>query len=79
MEKKRVYQVAKDFHVSSEALVSMLRELHYEVKSHMSVVDDKMFNSIKEQFKKQHAEAVKDIQQKKKINEAKSEDISSKK
>ena len=79
MEKKRVYQVAKDFHVSSEALVSMLRELHYEVKSHMSVVDDKMFKSIKEQFKKQHAEAVKDIQKKKKISEAISEDIGSKK
>ncbi len=79
MEKKRVYQVAKDFHVSSEALVSMLRELRYEVKSHMSVVDDKMFKSIKEQFKKQHAEAVKDIQKKKKISEAISEDIGSKK
>lgn len=79
MDKKRVYQVAKDFHVSSEALVSMLRELHYEVKSHMSVVDDKMFKSIKEQFKKQHAKAVKDIQKKKKISEAISEDIGSKK
>ncbi|MFC1528973.1 translation initiation factor IF-2, partial [Candidatus Latescibacterota bacterium] len=70
MEKKRIYQVAKDFHVSSEALVSMLKDLGYEVKSHMSIVDDKMFKSINEQFKKQHAEAVKDIQKKKKISEA---------
>ena len=70
MEKKRVYQVAKEFHVSSEALVSMLREKKYEVKSHMSVVDSAMFESIRVQFEKQHAEAIKSIQKKNKITDA---------
>jgi len=68
MEKKRVYEVAKKFHVSSEALVSMLRDLRYEVKSHMSVVTEEMFKSIEEQFRKQRDEAAKDIKKKEKIS-----------
>ena len=70
MENKRVYQVAKEFHISSEALISMLRDMKFETKSHMSVVDEKMFTSIKNQFDKQHDAAIKDIQKKKKITEA---------
>ena len=70
MEKKRIYQVAKEFHVSSEALISMLNDLKFTVKSHMSVVDEKMFAAIKEQFVKQQDKALKDIQKKKKISEA---------
>jgi len=67
MEKKRVYQVAKDFHISSEALVSMLKEHHNDVKSHMSIVSDEMLESVKRQFEKQHDAAVKDIEKKTKI------------
>ena len=70
MEKKRIYQIAKEFHVSSEALISMLKELKFSVKSHMSVVDEKMLETIKEQFEKQQDKALKDIQKKKKISEA---------
>ena len=70
MEKKRVYQVAKEFHISSEALMSMLRDMKFEIKSHMSVVSDKMYGNVKKQFEKQHEDAVKDIQKKKKISEA---------
>ncbi len=70
MEKKRIYQLAKDFHVSSEALILMLKDLKYSVKSHMSTVDDNMLNAIKEQFEKQEDKALKDIQKKKKISEA---------
>lgn len=70
MEKKRIYQIAKEFNVSSEALISMLKELKFSVKSHMSVVDEKMSETIKEQFEKQQDKALKDIQKKKKISEA---------
>lgn len=70
MNNKRVYQVAKDFHISSEALGSMLKDLGFEVKSHMSVVDDKMIKSIKKHFEKQQDNALKDIQKKKRISEA---------
>jgi translation initiation factor IF-2 len=70
VEKKRVYQVAKDYHISSEALMSMLKEMHSDVKSHMSVVTDQMIDDIKRQFDKQHEAAVKDIEKKAKISEA---------
>ena len=70
MEKKRVYQVAKEYHISSDALISMLREMKFEIKSHMSVVNEKMYDNIKKQFVKQHDAAVKDIAKKKKISEA---------
>ncbi|HUU87853.1 MAG TPA: translation initiation factor IF-2 N-terminal domain-containing protein, partial [Candidatus Glassbacteria bacterium] len=70
MEKKRVYQIAKEFHVSSEALILMLKELKFSVKSHMSVVDENMLKAIKEQFEKQQDKALKHIQKKKEISEA---------
>ncbi len=70
MEKKRIYEVAKEFKVSSEALISMLKELKYDVKSHMSVVDEKMLKSVQDQFSRQQKKAIKDIQKKKKISEA---------
>ncbi|MFA6470950.1 MAG: translation initiation factor IF-2 [Candidatus Latescibacterota bacterium] len=70
MEKKRIYQVAKDFHISSEALVSMLKEHDFDVKSHMSIVTDEMQDNIKSQFEKQHEAAVKDIEKKAKIVDA---------
>ena len=46
MEKRRVYQVAKEQKLSSDALISMLKELGIEVKSHMSVVTPEMLEAI---------------------------------
>ena len=37
MENKRVYQVAKEFHISSEALISMLRDMKFETKQRLWV------------------------------------------
>ena len=53
MEKKRVYEVAKEYHLSSEALVSMLRSMDYEVKSHMSVIDEQMREAIERRFEEE--------------------------
>ena len=70
MAKKRVHQVAKDFQISSEALLTIIKELGLKVKSHMSVVDDKMFSAIEEKFRKER-EAVKekDALKKRKLEE----------
>jgi translation initiation factor IF-2 len=59
LAKKRVYQVAKDYQISSEALLAIIAELGFKVKSHMSVVDDKMSSAIEEKFRKER-EAVKE-------------------
>ena len=46
MDKRRVYQVAKDKKLSSDALISMLRTMGHEVKSHMSVVTEDMLTAV---------------------------------
>ena len=53
MEKRRVYQVAKEQKLSSDALISMLKELGIEVKSHMSVVTPEMFEAITAKIKEE--------------------------
>jgi len=59
LAKKRVYQLARDYKISSEAMLSIIKELGFEIKSHMSVVDDKMASSIEQKFQKER-EAVKE-------------------
>ena len=59
LAKKRVHQVAKDYQISSEALLTIIAELGFKVKSHMSVVDDKIFSAVEEKFRKER-EAVKE-------------------
>jgi len=46
VEKRRVYQVAKEKKLSSDALISMLKGMGHEVKSHMSVVSPDMLEAI---------------------------------
>ena len=55
LTKLRVYQVAKDFQISSEALLEILRGLNVEVKSHMSTVEDATIDQIRRKFQEQQA------------------------
>jgi len=67
---KRVYQVAKDYNISSDALLSMLRELGFSVRSHMSVVDENMLKAIEDKFRKEKEELKKeDVLKRKKLEE----------
>lgn len=70
MSNKRVYQVAKEYNISSDALLSMLRELGFSIKSHMSVVEEKVLKAIEEKFKKEKEELKReDVLKKKKLEE----------
>ena len=40
MAKMRVYELAKEFEITSEALIHLLREMDVPVRSHMSSLDD---------------------------------------
>ncbi len=55
MPKKRVYEAAKDFDLSSEALIKVLRELDYDIKSPMSVVTEEMIGAVKKKLEKDKA------------------------
>ena len=58
MPKKRIYQVAKEFRISSEALIGMLAKLGYDFKSHMNALDDDVVEKVLAEFQKEK-EAVK--------------------
>ncbi len=50
MSRKRVHQVAKEFNISSEALVELLRSMSVDVKSHMSTIDDETVAKVRQHF-----------------------------
>ncbi|HVP36308.1 MAG TPA: translation initiation factor IF-2 [Terriglobales bacterium] len=66
MSNKRVYQVAKDYNISSDALLSMLKDLGFSIKSHMSVVEEMALKAIEDKFKKEKEELKKEDDLKKK-------------
>ena len=72
MAKIRVYEVARQFNVSSEAMVNLLREMDLPVKNHMSSIDEETVQRIRGKFD-QEKEAVKHAEEekKKKLDEAK--------
>jgi translation initiation factor IF-2 len=69
LAKRRIYEVAKQFKVSSDALVSLLKSLNYDVKSHMSAVDEKMEADIRKKFEQQKEEVKKRDERKREKHE----------
>lgn len=67
MAKEKVYKLAQEFKVSSEALVQMLRGMGIPVKSHMSTVDENLRDEIKKKFEQERAEIKKEYERKKQI------------
>jgi translation initiation factor IF-2 len=76
MAKEKVYKLAQEFKVSSEALVQMLRGMGIEVKSHMSTVDESLRNDIKKKFEQERAEIKKEYDRKKQMLTKAREDLS---
>ncbi|MCK4857684.1 MAG: translation initiation factor IF-2 [candidate division Zixibacteria bacterium] len=67
MAKKRLYQVAKEYQVSSEAIVKLARELGFEIKSHMSTATEPMLEAIASKFSEEKATVKKEIDRRKKL------------
>ena len=65
MEKRRVYQVAKEIKLSSDALISMLKGLDHEVKSHMSVVTPEMLEAITLKIEEEKKTSIEEVQRQK--------------
>ncbi|MFP4162427.1 MAG: translation initiation factor IF-2 [Chitinispirillaceae bacterium] len=78
MAKEKVYKLAQEFKVSSEALVQMLRGMGIPVKSHMSTVDEELRDDIKKKFEQERAEIKKEYERKKQmLKKARDELVSS--
>lgn len=58
--KLRIYDIAKEYSLSSDALLTVLRGMGFTIKSHMSVASDDMLEAISEKFKREIAEVKKD-------------------
>ena len=51
-KKIRVFQVAKEFHVSIESILDFLKTQKYPVKNQMSIITDDMFSDLNKKFGK---------------------------
>jgi len=65
LEKRRVYQVAKEQKLSSDALISMLKGMDFEVKSHMSVVTDEMMEAITRKIDEEKKSSIEEVKRQK--------------
>ncbi len=61
MEKRRVYQVAKARKLSSDALISMLKSMNFEVKSHMSVVTEEMLAAVEQKLEAEKKSSIAEL------------------
>jgi translation initiation factor IF-2 len=49
-KKRRIYQVAKEFNISIDALTNFLAKANFDVHSHMSPVTDEMYEEVSKKF-----------------------------
>ena len=69
-EKFRIYQVAKEFSVSSEALLKILSGLGIEAKSHMSSIDGEAVERVRREFDKEKEAVKEDFARKREVDRA---------
>ncbi len=64
--------MARDYKISSEAMLAIIHELGFEIKSHMSAVDEKMAAAIEKKFQKEREAVAEDLaERKRKLKERK--------
>lgn len=73
-KKKRIYQVAKEFNESTEALIEFLHKHKISVRNHMFPVTEDMYKLISGHFEKKEEETDKTPDFRKKIQEKKQEE-----
>ncbi len=64
MASKRLYQVAPEFNLSSQALTKLVRDLGFPVKSHMSVATDEIMKAVRNELERQKNALKKEIEEK---------------
>ena len=69
IRKKRVFQVAREFNVSHEALILYFKKLNYDISSRMSLVTEEMYKEVTEKYGKKIEMSEKDFDFKRKLKE----------
>lgn len=70
MAKKRIYELAKEYNISSKAMLNIITELGFSVKSHSSTADSQILAAVKKKFASEKEEVKKEIEKKKEKAEA---------
>jgi len=70
MANKRIYELAKDYNVSSKAMVDIIKSLGFPVKSHSSTASDEILKAVHHKFASDKEEVKKEIAKKKEKFEA---------
>ncbi len=60
--KRRVFQVAKEFNISNEMLITYLTKLDFSVKTHMSPITEEMYDALSKKYSSDSVSAPKDIE-----------------
>jgi translation initiation factor IF-2 len=68
--KKRIYELAREFKISSNAMLTILYELKFTPPSHMSVATDEMIAAVTQKFAEEKQEAKKEMKQRELVREA---------
>ena len=63
-KKKRIYEVAREFNLSSVAMVDVINGLGFEAKNHMAVCTDEMVVKVQEKFEEERSAAREEMQRK---------------
>ena len=58
-DSQRIHQLAKEYKVSSAAMLKIIQDLGFEPKSHMSVATPEMIVAVKKKFAEEKQEAKK--------------------
>ena len=69
--KRRVFQVAREFNISNDALKIFLKKLDFDVPSHMSPITDEMYEEICKKFSQDIKVSDNDFDFKRKLKEKK--------
>jgi len=70
MIKKRIHELAKDYSVSSKAMVDIIKSLGFPVKSHSSTASDEMLSAVRQKFTSEKEEVKREIAKKREKAEA---------
>lgn len=74
VKKKRVYQVAKEFAISNEALIHFLQEQDFNVRNHMAPLSDEMYDKVCEFFVREEVEVEKEPDFRRRLKEKRNEE-----
>ncbi len=67
---KRIHELAKEYSVSSNALIKILKEIGFQAKSHMSVATDDIIKAVQKKFEQKKEEAKKEMQHRAQVKKA---------